>query len=73
MVAPKKTAKLAISNAADKSREIEMGNAITRHICACGCGTAIALKDLLPVKTIGSGHASMKFYVRGHETRPGSR
>jgi hypothetical protein len=66
----KKPAKLASSGTADKSRDIALAAKITRHECACGCGALIPLKDLYSIKSIGGGHARMKYYVRGHETRP---
>jgi len=66
--------KTASSNpVADKDRAIALGNTLTRHQCECGCNAFIPLKDLFSIKSMGSGHARMKFYIRGHENRTSAK
>ena len=65
-----KAAKPAAGKAGDKGRDIALAPAMTRHICACGCGKFSSVKELRPVRSIGVGHARMVYYIAGHEVRP---
>ena len=70
MAKPSKSNKTPSAKAKERETDIVVAPAMTRHLCACGCGKFSSVKDLRPIKSIGGGHAHMIYYISGHEAHP---